>query len=132
MARMLQLGSLALLLALAGGGCQRPAPVVAVNGKVTFKGANLPGGLIVFAPDASRGSKIREDGSYTLFTGSNEGASAGWYRVTVATLIPTHVSGDHLATPVSVVPDKYRDPALSLLTCEVKSDRVNQLDFNLD
>jgi hypothetical protein len=128
---MLRFCPLALLIA-ALCGCQRtPAPFAAVHGRVLYKGSQIPGGLIVFTPDASRGTsgaiafgKIREDGSYTLFTGEAEGASAGWYRVTVGALVPS--------APVSLLPEKYRDPSSSLLACEVKPDRPNQLDFNLD
>ncbi len=134
---MRRLCGLALLLAACG--CQkRPGALTAVSGKVMFKGAQLPGGLIVFTPDAGRGEsggiafgKIRPDGSYTLFTGDAEGASAGWYRVTVAALSPASTAPE-LPPPVSLLPDKYRDPGLSLLSCEVKPDRANHLDFNLD
>lgn len=127
-ARMLRLCALALLLA---GGCtRRPAALTPVSGKVLVRGAQLPAGLIVFTPDAGRGEsggtahgKIRADGSYTLYTGDAEGASAGWYRVTVAAFS---------AADVSLVHEKYRDPGLSLLSCEVKADRANHLDFNLD
>ena len=130
--RMLQLGALVLLGT--AGGCQRqPTALTPVNGKVLYKGALLPSGLIVFTPDAGRGasgasafSTIRADGSYTLYTGDAEGASAGWYRISVAALTPPSTGLDPL------VPEKYRDPGLSLLSCEVKADRANHLDFNLD
>jgi hypothetical protein len=139
LARLLRLCPLALLLLLAPLSCQRrPAALTAVSGKVQFQGHLLPAGLIVFTPDASRGEsgpvaygKIRGDGSYTLLTGETEGAAAGWYRVTVAAFTP-YAGHDHLPPPVSLLPEKYRDPGLSLLRCEVKPDRVNQLDFNLD
>lgn len=129
------LRSCVLALLIAGlCSCQRqPLSLTAVSGKVLYRGAQLPGGLVVFTPDASRGAggpiafgKIREDGSYTLFTGESEGASAGWYRVSVAALVPAHVP------PLSILPEKYRDPTSSLLTCEIRADRPNHLDFNLD
>ena len=132
-AGMLRVYPLTLTLLLCAGCQNRPPALTAVNGKVMYRGATLPGGLIVFTPDAGRGGsgpvaygKIRPDGTYALYTGETEGASAGWYRVTVAALAPTQVQ------PVSLLPDKYRDPGLSLLNCEVKPDRVNHLDFNLD
>jgi hypothetical protein len=137
-ARMLGFCPLALLLLLCG--CQRtPPPISAVGGKVLFKGSHVPGGLIVFTPDVSRGAggaiafgKIREDGSYTLFTGDTEGASAGWYRVSVAALVPANTTLERLPPPVSILPEKYCDPGASLLSCEVRADRPNRLDFNLD
>src|SRR5947209_13912403 len=64
-----------------------------VRGKVTYKGAALSGGTIVFIPDANRGGdgplaqgEIQGDGSYVLKTGDSEDVQAGWYKVTVAAL----------------------------------------------
>jgi hypothetical protein len=138
-ARMLRLCSLALLLALASGCTRQPTPLLPFGGKVSFKGAQLPGGLIVFTPDAGRGGSgpiafgtIRADGAYTLFTGNAEGASAGWYRISVASFSPAQPPADHVPLSTSLLPERYRDPGLSLLVCEVKPDRANQLDFNLD
>ena len=119
-------------------GCQQKAgPLNPVNGKILYKGSLLPGGLIVFAPDTSRGEsgpcafgEIHPDGTYTLKTGDAAGAPAGWYRVTVASLSNAIGTGDTL--PMSLIPEKYRDPQLSLLQCEVKPNRDNHLDFNLD
>ena len=133
-ARMLILCSLTFLLA----GCQqKSATLNPVNGKVQYKGSLLPGGLIVFTPDVSCGEsgpcavgEIRPDGTYVLKSGDDLGAAAGWYRVTVASLSNTVSSVDTL--PLSLIPEKYRDPHLSLLQCEVKPNRDNHLDFNLD
>lgn len=136
-----------LALALLAGcvplfaGCGR-APLTPVQGKVAYKGVNLQGGVIVFTPDATRGergtiavAKIREDGSYALVTGEAPGASPGWYRVTVSAVANTSFSqpaGSGFTYPQSLLPEKYRDPDSSLLTCEVKSGRTNNIDFNLD
>ena len=133
-ARMLTLCLSGLLLA----GCSnKPAALNQVTGKVIFKGAPLPGGLVVFSPDTSRGesgkiavSKIKDDGTYTLLTGDAPGAAAGWYRVTVAAL--SHPSESYDVPAISFIPDKYRDPLLSQLQCEVKAGRDNHLNFNLD
>lgn len=136
-ARMLAVTFLAL-----GGlllvGCQRNSTALNhVTGKVRYQGALLQGGIIVFSPDTTRGEsgkiafgKIAGDGSYTIATGDAVGATAGWYRVTIASLSGTTSSLD--APPISLIPDKYRDPQLSLLQCEVKPNRDNHLDFNLD
>ncbi len=128
-ARMLRLGALALALVGLGAGCQRPAGLQPVQGRVTYRGTTLTNGVVVFTPDTSRGESgpialgtIHDDGSYTLSTGDHAGAQAGWYRVTVAAL----------ATPASSLPEKYRDPEYSLLRCEVKANQANRLDFNLD
>ena len=135
-ARRLGLGQL-LLLALVLTGCQqRPTTLNPVAGRVAYNGALLKGGLIVFTPDSSRGesgkiasAKINKDGAYTLLTGDMAGATAGWYRVTVASL---QDNADPRSIPASALPDKYLDPTTSMLNCEVKPNRSNQLDFNLD
>jgi hypothetical protein len=134
-ARMLIFCSLAALVL---AGCSKtPTALNQVTGKVHYKGAPLRSGLIVFSPDVSRGengkiaiSKIKEDGSYTLITDDAPGVKAGWYRVTVASLSTTSTSFDTPA--VSVIPVKYSDPKDSQLQCEVKANRDNHLDFNLD
>jgi hypothetical protein len=135
-ARRLGLGQL-VLLCLVLTGCQpRSTTLNPVAGKVAYNGAPLRGGLIVFTPDSSRGesgkvasAKINRDGTYTLMTGDVAGATAGWYRVTVASL---QENADPRGIPVSVLPEKYLDPTTSMLNCEVKPNRTNQLDFNLD
>ena len=133
--------SQAAILALLLAGCGR-TPLTPVSGKVAYKGFTLQSGVIVFTPDVSRGErgsiavgKIREDGSYTLSTGDAAGATAGWYRVTVSALANTSVSqlnGQGYPYPQSLLPEKYRDPEQSLLTCEVKAGKTNNIDFNLD
>ena len=138
-ARWLGVAQLACCLLLAG--CGR-APLTPVSGKVAYKGFNLQSGVIVFTPDAGRGergsiavAKIREDGSYTLSTGDAPGASPGWYRITVSALANTSFTqpaGQGFTYPTSLLPEKYRDPESSLLTCEVKPGRTNTIDFNLD
>jgi hypothetical protein len=132
-----------LALALTGGavGCQEGnKPLLPVTGKVAYRGYPVPGGTIVFTPDARRGQsgplavgKINADGTYSLRTGESFGAVAGFYRVTVAAVT---AGGDPLPgqlyhIPVSLVPEKYRDPERSGLSCEVKGERANAIDFNL-
>src|SRR5207244_3399839 len=107
---------LAVVLLLLTGCAQGTAPLAPVHGKVTYRGASLPRGTIVFTPDASRGgtgpiahSEIRADGSYTLRSGPGFGAVPGWHRVTVAAVYPA-AAGQRYAVPQSLVPDRYRDP----------------------
>lgn len=136
-ARMLTLCSFALCCFLLLGCQKRPTTLNQVTGRVLYKGTPLPGGLIVFSPDTSRGesgriafSKIASDGTYSLQTGDEKGATAGWYRVTVASISGSQTSYEY--APTSLIPDKYRDPQLSQLQCEVKTNKDNHLDFNLD
>ena len=138
--RWLGLGQAALAMLLLAG-CGR-APLTPVHGKVAYKGFSLQSGVIVFTPDASRGErgsiavgKIASDGTYTLSTGDAAGAAPGWYRVTVSSLADTSFSqpgAQGFTYPQSLLPEKYRDPEQSLLTCEVKPSRTNNIDFNLD
>jgi hypothetical protein len=131
-----------LLFVLFLTGCDsRPDSLLPVRGKVSYKGAAVEGGIIVFTPDASRGchgamalAEIQPDGSYSLRTEKGSGAGAGWYRVTVAAVGADTLAlpGHRYGVPPSLVPEKYRDPELSRLVCEVKPDRANEIDFNLD
>ncbi len=125
-ARMLMFVSLALCVVMAAGCRSKNATLNSVSGKVLYKGAPIPGGIIVFSPDTSRGesgrvavSKIESDGSYNLKTDDKPGAAAGWYRVSIG-------------SDVSYLESKYREPTLSQLQCEVKPNRDNHLNFNLD
>lgn len=122
-------------------GCEAESQThVAVRGRVVYRGVPLTGGLIVFAPDTTRGSdgplaraEIQSDGSYELHVEGATGVSPGWYRVTVMALESAATSGNGTpAVPRSLLPDKYRDPELSGLVREVKSGQENILEFRLE
>jgi len=100
----------------------------------------LHGGTVVFTPDAGRGTtgaqsqaEIQSDGTYNLRATQGFGAVPGWHRVTVAAVYAETGApgGEHVIVPQSLVPDRYRDPQLSGLVCEVKADQSNAFDFNL-
>lgn len=123
-------------------GCGAPAsPPTPVRGHIYYQGAPVPRGVIVFTPDAHRGgsgplarAEIAADGSYELRSGETAGASAGWYRVTVIALADSApvLSSGPFVVPRSLVPERYRDPELSGLVCEVKAGQENRLNFNLN
>jgi hypothetical protein len=131
-----------LMLLMCAAGCQRgPVPLIPVSGKVTYKGFALPSGTIVFAPDASRGEsgpiahgQLNADGIYQLSTGEALGAAPGWYRVTVTsqTSVGKPLPGERFSFPQSLIPERYHDPELSRLACEVKAGRANTIDLNLE
>jgi hypothetical protein len=131
---------LTALLLVAVGCHGGSAPQAAVFGKVSFHGMPLRGGTIVFIPDPSRGGSgplargtIQTDGSFHLQTEDGAaGAPAGWYRVTVMAIDGFAYAGPGAYVPRSLLPDKYRDPDLSGLVCEVKPGHDNQINFNLD
>jgi hypothetical protein len=120
-----------LAIAAAAVGCSAPPPPLApVTGRVTFAGAPITCGIIVFSPDADSGCRgacatgeIGPDGRYTLATDNQPGAVPGWHRVTVASLSAGY--GPRL-------PDRFRDPARSRLRVEVRAGQANQIDFKLE
>lgn len=129
-ARMLGVGPLLLALLVLAAGCHRPAALHPVSGKVSYKGAVVNNGVVVFTPDASRGESgpiavgnIRADGTFALSTGDIPGASAGWYRITIAAFAKSSVP---------LLPEKYGSPELSMLRCEIKASQANAIDLNLD
>jgi hypothetical protein len=123
-------------------GCDSGAGArVAVRGKVSYRGVALTTGVIVFAPDPGHGAngplasaRIQSDGRYELQTDDAPGVPAGWYRVTVVAVeAPAQAPSPRgFAVPRSLLPDKYRDPELSGLTCEVRAGRENTINFNLE
>lgn len=131
----------ALLLLAAGCGGAGRDPLRPVRGRVLYRGVPLAAGTIVFSPDPERGgsgplalAEIQADGYYVLKTDDRPGALAGWYRVTVVALRqPASPSPAPAWVPAqSLLPAKYRDPELSGLSCQVKDDQDNNLDFHLD
>jgi hypothetical protein len=131
----------ACLLLLAAGCRSGSAPLTPVRGKVSYRGQLLRSGAIVFTPDTARGTQgelafaeIQPDGTYTLKTGDAAGAVPGWHRVTVCSLFPPAAAlpGQPPAPAVSVLPARYHDPRLSGLSCEVKAEQTNSIDFQLD
>ena len=114
-------------------------PPTPVDGKVSYRGSPLRGGSIVFIPDASRGSSgplahasIQADGSYHLETDGSPGAPAGWYRITVVAVVDSFYPGGRESVPHSILPEKYGDPDISGLACEVRPGRDNKINFNLE
>ena len=95
----------------------------------------------MFSPDSLRATtgslargEIQPGGTYTLWTADKPGAFVGRHHVTIIALEPELVSDPtgRFLLPQSLLPDKYRDPDLSGLACEVKAGQENVLDFDLD
>jgi hypothetical protein len=136
MRRIIHLGLMASVLVSCASCGQQAKKQEMVRGHVLYQGTALPGGTIVFTPDTELGgagplsvAEIKSDGSYSLKTGIAEGAPSGPYRVTIASDAPA----TGLATrPAVVLPRKYSDPAQAGLKREVKMDKLNIIDFNLD
>jgi hypothetical protein len=130
----------ALVLVLAAGCAGRGTDrATALAGKVSYRGKAVGTGTIVFVPDGSRGTNgpplcaaIQPDGGYKVTAGASA-VPAGWYRVTIAAVaVPPAGPGQAFGVPYSLLPDRYRDPELSGLVCEVKAGRENAINFNLE
>jgi hypothetical protein len=122
-------------------GCEQAnQQLTPVSGKVSFQNQLLPRGAIVFVPDSDRGNNgplaqgtIQGEGRYTIQTAGQPGAMPGWYRVTVISVEETNSGSNRVASlaPRSLVPERYRDPRLTDLVCEVKAGEANVINFNL-
>jgi hypothetical protein len=131
-----------LALGVSGGCDQAGFTRVVVRGKIHYQRVPLCTGMIVFTPDASRGShgclacgEVQADGSYELRTENGPGAAAGWYHVSIASVDPGALPAGgpaQLIIPRSLLPEKYRDPELSGLVREVKAGGENTIDFDLE
>jgi len=134
--------SLPAALLLAAAGCGQDDPALApVRGRVFYKGSPLPGGSIVFTPDADKGAQgplargeVRPDGTYTLTTDGQPGAAPGWHRVTVVSVgaTPDRPGAGGFADVQSLLPRQYAAPDLSGLERLVKPGEENVIDFHLD
>jgi hypothetical protein len=130
------------LLLFPSFGCDSDAAHrVPVRGQVSYHGSPLSTGMIVFVPDPTRGcqgplarSNVQNDGRYNLCTDESPGVCPGWYRVTIAAVAPAPADQNSrlFVLPKSLVPDKYRDPELSGLACEVRAGKENCINFNLE
>ena len=116
-----------VLLAVVGSfGCGR-GTAVRYEGRVTYRGYNLTSGLVVFAPE-HRGplsvGRIRDDGSFVLYTGETPGIYPGNYRITVCSLTNGNPDGyGRFDFPRTAIPEKYRDPELSRLVYNIEPGR---------
>jgi hypothetical protein len=136
------LSLLALLVLLGAAGCSSNG---SVTGKVTYKGAPLGSGTVVFiGPKASATADLDAEGNYTILK-----APLGAVRVTVETMPPPSGSGGGgKDKPVAMamdasggpstpqgkyvpIPAKYKDPSTSGLTYTVVSGKQTH-DIPLD
>jgi hypothetical protein len=127
------------LFCLVLAGCRYRAelpPMAPVTGKVTLDGAQLPGGMVQFIPDASRGNKgasgvgvIDGQGHYEIFTAGERGAILGHHQIAVISEEKVDMSETSYAP--SLIPRRYNKPATSGLRVEVKAGENNVVDLEL-
>ncbi len=102
-------------------------PVYPVRGEVFFNGKPASGAAVHFHPrDEETGSPafaiVDEDGSFELSTrGTNDGAEAGDYIVTINWSIETKVDGDTINGP-DLLGDRYSKLTTSTLRATVEPD----------
>ena len=125
-------------------GCRQPGDGgnrVPVAGKVTFKdGKPLPRGTVIFAPDGAKGNTslheprgaIDAEGNYKLATTPTlDGASPGWYVVTIISQEPYDESKSSWDPPW-LINRKYGNRQMSGLAVEVvKKPEAGRYDFQV-
>jgi hypothetical protein len=127
---LLLAGLLTCAIAGCGGGGEE---LLSVSGTVKNGSEVLKTGSVTLHPDETKGNKttsrpraeVAEDGTYTLYTMGEEGAPAGWYKVTVAAEAPRPENAegaDLYAPPVYLVREDYTAVETTPLTLEVKAD----------
>jgi hypothetical protein len=126
----------AILLLIAAVGCQSGGDqLTPVKGKVTYKGAPVQGGTVVFIPDAARGTHghmamadIQPDGTFALKTNETLGAVPGWHKVTIAWVRQAPPG----QAAQSMLPRKYGDAQVSGLAREVHANKPNTIELDLE
>lgn len=109
----LAVSAMAVIVSAGCGGT--PAPeLIPVVGKVTIDGKPAKEGAVAFR-DVSTGAiqpagLITEDGSYKIYSGQQEGAPAGEYRVVVfVRKTPRTPSGEIAGLPTVIVNKRFTD-----------------------
>ena len=122
--------ALVLLLAAAaatsiGCGSGGDLPLAPVTGTVTYQGAALEHGKVVFTPESGTAGpqsvgRIEPDGSFRVQTAGGDGAPLGQHVVTVhCRRPPTPEEKKNLVTTESLIPEKYSRQNESPLKFEV-------------
>lgn len=122
------------LLCTGCGGSPDLLATTKVNGSVSYQGAAIESGTIMFFPVA--GGKhaigmISKEGTFTLSTyETGDGAIPGQHKVVINV---SYENPDGIPVPASVprVPAKYSDLKTTTLTAEVTADGKNQFPFEL-
>lgn len=119
-------------------GCgSKPALQNRILGTVYFHGEPLRGGMVVFIPDVEQGGsgslvvgKIDPSGNYSINSSAEYPISEGWHRVTVCGE-PRQDAPSRYVSLFRDVPNRYRNPELSGLKCELQLGS-NRIDIHLE
>ena len=127
--------SLLLPLCLAAAGCERPATLGKVHGKVTHQGQPVTAGTVVFRSDrgVNMNAPIDAEGQYRVSMAKGVGLPPGEYRVAVAPPLLDLPIGAIKAPPkppeYPQLPKKFRQPDTSGLVLTVKE---GDNEFNIE
>lgn len=104
-----------------------------VTGTVTYNGAPLEQGTVIFYPATGRPAygKIA-NGSLTDVTTyeSADGAIPGAHKIAVQST-DNAADADPMAAGKSLIPERYSDPEKSGLTAEIESGKENEIKLEL-
>jgi hypothetical protein len=119
------------------GGCNESEPLGRIRGRVTFQGAPVTEGLIVFN-NAQKGvfmtAVLNNDGSYVVTSGTGPGLPLGEYRVMVTPPVDEAILGPNFEPPPPKpfpnIPQRYRDVNTSGLALKV-AEGENVFDVDM-
>jgi len=128
----------AVMVGMCALGCSGSGKLNPVTGKVMYKSQPLAGALVTFHPKGSKDFKTerptgltKEDGTFSISTGKNEGAPEGEYVVTIICSQTPGNAGKKISTggmeTVDVLKGAYSGVENSRLLVTVKSGS-NQLE----
>jgi len=133
-------GAIASLLALCGLACSGSSQLNPVQGKVLYKNEPLAGALVTLHPKGSTDVKAdrpvgrtKDDGTFTVMTGQQEGAPAGEYTATIICSRPINQKAGKVMSlgaeeeTADVLKGMYADVNTSKLPVTIKSG-PNQLE----
>ena len=123
------LAAVGLLAAICLSGCRAREPRGRIFGKITYRGAAVKEGLVLFS-NAAKGvymtAKLQPDGSYIVLTAKGAGLPLGKYQIAFAPPLLEAPTGVFSKKPVQFptcpnIPAKYRNPNSSGLSLEVRA-----------
>ena len=111
-------------------------PTAEVSGTVTLDGQPISGAMILFIPDAQKGTRgasgvaaSDEKGHFEVSTAGVQGALVGSHKIGVEARAKPKNETDTM--PPSRIPTRYNNPNTSSLSAEVKKDQKNVVDLPL-
>lgn len=139
-------GWLLVVISVCGLACAKGEKLNSVEGQVLYKSQPLGGALVSFHPKETRGINVaqptgftKEDGTFSVTSGPENGAPAGEYVITIIcseVIKPAKPKQEAFSMGTEETQDRlkgaYAERGLSKITVRIKSG-VNKLEpFRLD